>query len=43
MDNVSMVEDLGLIEEDNDNDAIYFQGVNNMEESIEIRRAKTIR
>ena len=37
-----MVEDLGLIEEDNDDDAIYFQGVN-MEESIEIRRAKTIR
>ena len=43
MDNVSMVEDIGLIEEDNNNDAIYFEGVNNMEESIQIRRAKTIR
>lgn len=43
MDNVSMAEDIGLIEEDNNDDAIYFEGVNNMEESIQIRRAKTIR
>ena len=43
MDNVSMAEDIGLIEEDNNDDAIYFEGVSNMEESIQIRRAKTIR
>ena len=38
-----MVEDIGLIEEDNNDDGIYFDGVNNMEESIQITRARTIR
>ena len=41
MDNVSTVEDIGLIKEDDD--AINFQEVNNMEESVQKRRAKTIR
>ena len=43
LDRVSMFEDIGLIEEDNNDDGIYFHGVNNMEESIQITRARTIR
>ena len=43
LDNVSMVEDIGLIEEDNNGNGIYVHGVNNMEESIQIRRSRAIR
>ena len=40
MDNVTMVEDIGIEEDD---DMINFQEVSNMEEFLQIRRVKTIR